>query len=92
MDTQNSYLKVVRGATCLSSWFADVFLDDADSSAETPPPRLKAKGTKLQYENGYPKIPDPDKMKHKEMADALRDFMTHHYREVYTSTVFSKAH
>ncbi|KAF7964688.1 hypothetical protein HWV62_4175 [Athelia sp. TMB] len=33
----------------------------------------------LEYESGYPKIPDPDKLAHKEMQAALREIFTFHY-------------
>lgn len=89
---QKLFLKVVRCVNCLSHHLTYIFLDDANSSSETPPPKSKVKGPKLQYENGYPKIPDPDKMKHKEMEVALRELMTHHYREGHISIILLGAH
>lgn len=49
--------------------------EDGESGAVVNTP------TKLEYSSGFPVIPDPDTLTHKEMQAVLREFMTFHYRE-----------
>lgn len=55
--------------------------DDAQSEEESAAVKGKKGPGELVYANGYPKVPNPDNLTHKEMGFVLREFLTFHYRE-----------
>lgn len=66
---------------------AETAPEDFNSASESSEKRVKTKAHPLKYENGLPKVPNPDSLKHREMARLLREFMTFHYRgELFGNT------
>lgn len=65
----------------------NAFTEGDGSDGENTADTVQMPNSTLEYEGGYPKIPDPDKLAHKEMQAALREIFTFHYREFVAAQI-----